>query len=175
MTHKTGNQWNNRGRRLEICQKVYSGGLAGSWTWQLWSVLALVMSRKFYQIAWTCLVSSPHSLTNGVPQGSVLGQHLFSLYTKSLGSGVRCHGLSYQCHTDKTALYFCFSPFTSQVAQKISDRLSDVSKPAVCLHNIRRIWPFLYKSELYPDLITAHLKYAISSPEHSYFYCSPGS
>ena len=39
---------------------------------------------------------APLSLDTGIPQGSVLGTLLFSLYVQPISDIVRCHGL--QCH-----------------------------------------------------------------------------
>jgi hypothetical protein len=54
--------------------------------------------------------SSPTNLKYGVPQGSVLGPILFSLYTTPLSSLISSHSLDHELFADDTQMYTCFTP-----------------------------------------------------------------
>ncbi|XP_064190191.1 uncharacterized protein LOC135254144 [Anguilla rostrata] len=84
------------------------------------------LSGRSFQVAWAGAVSAPRPLATGVPQGSVFGPLLFSLYTQSLGPVISAHGLSYHCYADDTQLFLSFPPSDTQVSARISACLRDI-------------------------------------------------
>ncbi len=85
------------------------------------------LTGRSFRVAWGGKVSKAHKLVTGVPQGSVLGPHLFSTYTTSLAPIIQAHGFSYHFYADDTQLYLSFRPDDPTVAARISGCLADIS------------------------------------------------
>ena len=75
-------------------------------------------------------ISGAQNLDYGVPQGSVLGLMLYSLYTTPLGDIARSHGLPYHFYADDSQLYVSFK------TSSFEDMVSCKSKIEACVTDI---------------------------------------
>lgn len=85
------------------------------------------LSQRTFCVSIDDCVSSTAPLSCGVPQGSVLGPLLFSLYLLPLGSIFRKHGISFHCYADDCQIYV---PLKKPDLHSITPLLN-------CLHDIK--------------------------------------
>ena len=107
-------------RRLESTFGI--SGVALSW-------FESYLSDRTQSVMVDGLMSTPIPLVFGVPQGSVLGPVLFTLYSQTLSDVIACHSCDYHKHADDTEISDSAPPsdFTSaqsNIRSCMSDTLS---------------------------------------------------
>ena len=86
------------------------------------------LSGRTHSVKVGSTLSHPAALHYGVPQGSVLGPILFSLYTNPISSIIHSHSsITHHLYADDTQLYITLSPTNfSYSIQKLKNCLNDI-------------------------------------------------
>ncbi len=118
-THLAGSDTVNQQILLSFLRKMGISGTALLW-------FESYHSDRSFRVSWRGEVSKTQLLATGVPQGSVLGPLLFSIYMSSLASVIQKHGFSNHCYADDSQLYLSFQPDDPTVATRIAACISDI-------------------------------------------------
>ena len=89
------------------------------------SLLEFYLENREHCVAIGESRSEPTALQYGVPQGSVLGPVLFTVYTGTLAFLLKAHGASYHFFADDTQLYIKVDDI-NEVKHRLSSLLSDL-------------------------------------------------
>ena len=101
------------------------------------------LSDRMQSVVVDGLMSTPIPLVFGVPQGSVLGPVLFTLYSQPLSDVIACHSCDYHKYADDTEISDSAPPsdFTSaqsNIQSCISDTLSWMQSNKLKLNTERK-------------------------------------
>ena len=130
-------------QRLESCFGI--SGHALNW-------FCSYLGDRHQQVKIGATLSQSSHIPFGVPQGSVLGPLLFTLYTTPLSTVISDHSIPHHLYADDSQLYVSFSA---------SDSSASLQKLRSCLSSVQN-WMLVNKLKLNPDktefLLIGHKK-----------------
>jgi hypothetical protein len=85
------------------------------------------LKDRYYQVKINNHLSEPKPLLYGIPQGSVLGPILFTLYTQEVKMIIKRHNFDFHVFADDLQLYFHYTGETSELFQ-LNACLKDIKK-----------------------------------------------
>ena len=89
------------------------------------SLLKSYLTNRFQRTSVSASLSEPVHLQFGVPQGSVLGPILFTLYTRSLVTLLEALNVAYHFYADDTQIYIRIDSI-EEVKGKLSSLINDI-------------------------------------------------
>ena len=122
-------------QRLEVCFGIKESAL--EW-------IRSYLTGRTQKVSVGKVMSSPVALSFGVPQGSVLGPILFTLYTSPLGSICTKHHINDHMYADDQQIYLSFKPSTA------GDKENCIKRLEICIAEIRE-WMIVNKLKLNDD------------------------
>ena len=100
----------------------------GKW-YSLRMVQVIPISNRQTKVCIASSYSKPRLLNCGVPQGSVLGARLYTMYTRPIADIMNRHNVYYHSYADDSQLYIvCNNDENSikQVVKQLEDCITDV-------------------------------------------------
>ena len=84
------------------------------------------LSNRMCRVSIKNYSSSISNIRYGVPQGSILGPILFSIYMLPLGEVIRRHGISFHFYADDSQLYLPIKPNDPHMLSALHEFLNDI-------------------------------------------------
>ena len=84
------------------------------------------LTNRSYLVNLAEFDSDKHNISSGIPQGSILGPLLFSLYILPLGELITNHGVNFHFYADDTQLYLSVAPDDPSALDPLLSCLSSI-------------------------------------------------